>query len=593
MKKSLGIIIVAAVLIFLAYYGIYYKGYYLNLDQLVSSENTIVLRNKIQNEKILLLQEDGSYEEFFIKAVEVSNFKPGYSSTSNTISEDTYLRWFTQISEMGANTVRISNIFDDTFYNALYEFNQGKESPLYLLQGITISDYANNNSRDAYSNDFYGALKENGRNVIDVIHGKKNIDTNQGFGSGKYRKDISDWVLGYIIGTDWNAETIAYTNHQPYEDTFEGKYVKTKENSTKFEVLLAKVIESMISYETEKYQEQRILSIASHPKIDPFEYDSFYAKQLGKHSEFDMEHLESLPAYESGMFAFYNLYQFTDEFYSYFSSEQKEKLVSIYSKKSSTYLYGGYTELLNQYHSIPVIVSYSVSSARGAESGTPLTEKEQGNLLLKGYEDFLATGCEGVVISGWQDIWGKTTWNTIYSVELQNKQYWYDTQSSKLGTGLLSLEPGEMKPICIIDGSNDEWGQEDILLENESGRLSVKYDEGYLYLLVEPNRESFMASQNNRPIYLPFDITPKTGSAYAAGYGVSFSENADFLLILDGKYNSRLLVQERYEAIRANFSMEIDGVNAYVSPPAKDSNRFVPIHLLLDSKEVIDAEDSD
>ena len=31
-------------------------------------------------------------------------------------------------------------------------------------------------------------------------------------GSGQYRRDVSPWVLGYILGVEWNDRTVAYTD---------------------------------------------------------------------------------------------------------------------------------------------------------------------------------------------------------------------------------------------------------------------------------------------------------------------------------------------------------------------------------------------
>ena len=65
----------------------------------------------------------------------------------------------------------------------------------------------------------------------------------------------------------------------------------------------------------------------------------------------------------------------------------------------------GYVQLLNAYHTMPVLVaSYGFSTARGAVSTEgPMNEQEQGERLVAAYEDFLSAGCAGAVVSTWQD----------------------------------------------------------------------------------------------------------------------------------------------------------------------------------------------
>lgn len=80
---------------------------------------------------------------------------------------------------------------------------------------------------------------------------------------------------------------------------------------------------------------------------------------------------------------------------------------------------------------------------------------------------------------------------------------------------------------------------------------------------------------------MPIDTTPKSGSTTCEDPGVSFSDAADFLLTINGRENSRVLVQERYEVYRPMASGLATGKDAFSNPPAKDSSRFLPIKLQL------------
>lgn len=111
----------------------------------------------------------------------------------------------------------------------------------------------------------------------------------------------------------------------------------------------------------------------------------------------------------------------------------------------------------------------------------------------------------------------------------------------------------------------------------DGSRVSARYDESYLYLLVE--RPGYVFGEET--LYLPIDTTQKAGSRVCPAYGLRFDCAADFLIKLHGAEDSALLVQDRYHAIHANFEQEITGEDAYLDPPAKDSPCFEVAELAV------------
>ncbi len=116
-----------------------------------------------------------------------------------------------------------------------------------------------------------------------------------------------------------------------------------------------------------------------------------------------------------------------------------------------------------------------------------------------------------------------------------------------------------------LDGSLEEWKKQAIT-ENNGNKLLVDGDESYLYLAIQ--KTAVKTDGANRWL-IPIDITPKTGSMEWKDERVHFLGRADFLLAIDGESNSRLLVQERYDAVRANYLKQTSGSDPFVDIPKK------------------------
>ena len=242
MKKFI-IIVCILVLLALGLDTAYFRlGWYINLNP-GDTPTTFV---RTEGDRILMY--DGEdYEPFEIKGVNLGSGKPGEWSTDFAIDKETYMRWFKYIQEMGANTIRVYTVQQDVFYNAFYEYNKNNDHPLWLLHGVWVNDYTQNSHRDAFAPEFKERFLSDCRTMLDVIHGNKKIGLGRmaSAGSGFYLHDISQWVIGYILGVEWEDVTVAYTNEQ-YADVeganeYRGKYFYTSPDAKPFEAMLAEV----------------------------------------------------------------------------------------------------------------------------------------------------------------------------------------------------------------------------------------------------------------------------------------------------------------------------------------------------------------
>lgn len=598
MKKY--IMIVASVfLLYLCWdYAYYHLGIYINLGK----EKEITTFMKVDGGSVYMYDENaGTYIPFEIKGVNMGSGEPGEWSTDFHIDKDTYKRWFAQIQELGANTIRMYTIQADDFYNAYYEYNSQREAdgmePLWMLHGVWVNDYVQNSARDAYDDDFLKTFLNDCRTMVNVIHGKQKISLGRvaSAGSGTYKHDISRWVIGYILGVEWEDATVAYTDHK-YKGVggytgYAGRYLQTAPEATPFECMLARVGDTVIEYESERFGTQRLLAFSNWPTTDPFDYGDEIKRFFEKCAKVDVEHIKTTEAFLAGQFASYHVYPYYPDYLQYeedwtvFGIGQK---ADYYTEEGKLNTYRAYLDMLTAHHQIPVVISeFGVSTGRGMaqlDANTNrnqghMSESEQGEALILCYRDIQAAGCAGSCVFTWQDEWFKRTWNTMYAVDLKRTPYWSDYQTNEQYFGLLSFDPGEEESVCYVDGDVSEWTDQDVVSENHGMKLSMKYDEKFIYFLVEKENLDF----GKRSIYIPIDITPKSGSTFCAEHKIAFDRAVDFLIAISGKEDSRVLVQERYESLRANYAENVYGFDTYIkgNEPDVDSPSFVNIDMVL------------
>lgn len=621
MKKFIITISVLVVLTAAGLYAYYGLGVYVDLHP--DAPVTTFMKT---DEDTIYMERDGAYIPFEIRGVDLGVGIPGEWATDFAIDKETYLRWFGYIQELGANTIRVYTILHDDFYNAFYEYNTARErageEPLWLLHGVWVDDYSHNSHKDMYDEGLLPEMIQDCKIIIDILHGQRYHLGRDGDASGLYLHDVSRWVLGYILGVEWEASLVTYTNlNNEGQTSYQGIYMVTTEDARPFEAALAQIGDKVIEYETTRYKEQRLMAFSNWPTTDPFSYSVVTASYRHKTAAINVEHIQPTEHFISGYFASYHIYPY---FPDYLETEREastyteDELIAIYGKgryRNTQYrlslleapsvhdyltdedyyddegrlnTYYAYLKAINNFHNIPVVVSeYGITTGRGraqidentGRSQGHVTEQEQGQYLIECYQDIMSAGSAGSCLFSWQDEWFKRTWNTLYAVDLDNTPYWSDYQTNEQFFGLLTFDPGEEVSVCYVDGDPSEWGEEDILLETGQGSLSMKYDEKFLYFYVEG--DGFDPASDT--LYLPIDTTPKSGSTYCENYDLTFERACDFVICIDDAENSRVVVQERYEVIDSTYGEVYYALNPYYydNRPQSASPVFRNIYIPL------------
>ena len=142
------------------------------------------------------------------------------------------------------------------------------------------------------------------------------------------------------------------------------------------------------------------------------------------------------------------------------------------------------------------------------------------------------------------------------------------------------------KKIVKIDGKTNDWDLSNPLITSDDYELFASYDKAYINILIKSKKEF------NDKIYIPIDITPKSGTKKSNIGNLSFKRNVDFLIELD-KDNSKVYVQDYYNTIRALYGKQVYLHDQYEKSniPKKNSSNFEDIINIIGNQNLIKNND--
>ena len=528
------------------------------------------------------LYSEGRWQKKFLTGVNMGVGKPGAFPGEYAITKAEYLRWFQNISDMNADVVRVYTTQKPEFYDALREFNQNAKKPLYLLHGVYMREEAIRIMEDVYSN--HAQIKKefiaDAQELVDVLHGRANLPELPGRASGEYKSDVSEYVIGWILGIEWDPMFVIRTNKRNSgKNSYSGKFLYT-EKASPFEAFLCEVGDKVLAYEVEKYQMMRPISysnwlttdIVKHPN-EPFSNEDKV--------EVNMEHIKSRSEFKSGVFASYHVYPYYPDFLNYQHSYAEFK-----DESGKVNTYRAYLRDLFKQHTMPVLVAeVGVPAGRGMahvniHSGYNQgrhDETEQGRILASLLRDIYAEGYCGALIFSWQDEWFKRVWNTMQFDLPGQRPFWSNPQANEQQFGLLAFDPGKDKTACEVDGDITEWQEVSPVYVGENVTLYAQSDEKYLYLMAKTQDFDFV----NDSLYIPIDSLPGQGNSRDAARRLQFSRPAEFLLQIHGEKDSRILVDAYYDAFYFIYGEKAKVLDKKPSYLKKDHGRFNPMNLCV------------
>lgn len=524
--------------------------------------------------------ENGDWNELFMRGVNIGATEPSLFPGDLTISYETYYRWFGYISEMNCNCIRIYTLMPPQFYQALKDFNAKSENKLYLYQGIWINEDDIERLSDAYAenekilNDFkYDAI-----NLVDVIHGNAKIPETPGEAYGSYTADVSDWLVGWIVGIEWDPNFVMTTNEQHADKKdFDGEYLYTQ-TATPFEAFLCQVGNEMILHESEEYQFQVPLAFSNWITTDPLTHPNEPHFDEDK-ATVNTENIK-FRNFGAGMFISYHIYPYYPDSLNY----QEDYLDYIDDDgKVNTYL--AYLEDLKLAHTLPIIVAeFGIPTSRGMGHESVMgynqgmvDETKQGEMLIDMFRSIETAKYAGGIVFTWQDEWFKRTWNNVMYDIADRRPFWSNIQTTEQCFGVMSFDPGKTDMACYVDGDVSEWKSSSPTITTNQGDLYVKSDERYLYIMLDAKNYDF----DKDTLLIPINTISGQGNSKSTQYNATFDDDADFLIYINGKSDSHIYVDRYYDAFNYYFleSKKLSDIKSEKNADTKNSGYFDTMRL--------------
>ncbi|ELZ40251.1 hypothetical protein C463_15060 [Halorubrum californiense DSM 19288] len=544
-------------------------------------------RFRVGDEGFEVAVDGGAFDSLSVRGVNLGMAKPGRFPGEAAITRAEYDRWLELMGELRVNVVRVYTVHPPALYRALAAYNRSHADPIYVLHGNWIGEETLREAGDATS--LSPSFDRSMRQVVDAVHGATTVEPELGYASGTYDADVSDAVLGYVVGIEWPPAVVRETNWVTEATGHDGEFLAAPDGSP-FEAWLAARLDAAVAYEADEYGAQRPAAFTNWVTTDPLDhpYEPFPDEDA---VSVDPDAVVATDASEAGTFAAYHVYPY----YPPLLNETPE-YANYVDHRGEPNSYAGYLNDLVGATDHPLLVAeFGVPSSRGIsqrdvhgrDQGRH-TETEQGGILAAMYEDIREADTAGGIVFSWHDEWFKRTWNFAPFSDPNRRPFWSNVQTPEQRFGLLAFDPANAVP---LDGSPDAWrdataatpARDPVRLGDgadgarELTALRVTSDAAYLSVRLE------LADLGGEPDWdatnylLALGLTDR--GERLLPYGLDATAPADFVVRLGGPDASRVTVEPRYDAFAyeygAGAGLDLD---RYRDPAPGD---FTPLRTVI------------
>ena len=503
------------------------------------------------NRNILEKKELHDFEPFEVKGVNIGGGCPGHAPHEFAINEKDYSRWFDMIAQMNANTIRVYRLESPMFYKSLAKYNRTHEHKLYLIQNLDIRETIMYTESKKEYLEAYNDVVALSQDIIRALHGDNIIFKEDELHF--YLSDVSDYILGYMIGIEWDEVFVEYINKVMGNETkFDGEFLYGSQSSSPFENFLANWGNDIIKFENDTYHDQKLITFANWAETDPFindlRLDDLGQPQFfnGIESTINMDHIRMKDTVTSGIFVSYNIYPYYPLFLQY--GEYTEYLY----EDNKPNPYRRYLELLNEKHDYPVVISeYGVPTSRSYTyhdrirnlSYGGLNEEEQSNAIYELHDDIQKAGCAGSLVFSWQDEWYKNSWADKAIVDKERLSKWNNIQCAEQHFGILSFYPEKDGIHHVLDNQYDDWKHLDPISIDDQVTMKMDSDAQYLHFYLD----GLDQRKNHSAINIALDILPKAGKKHLDQ--ITYKRGVDFIIQINEDGRSGIYVDNDYNIL--------------------------------------------
>ncbi|MDQ6686590.1 MAG: hypothetical protein M3Z50_03105 [Actinomycetota bacterium] len=473
-----------------------------------------------------------SGEKRFLPGINLGSTTPLHQPGEvGTIPQTDYRRWFAEMGRMGIRVIRIYTLPSPGMYVELARYNRSHpRTPLYLMQGVYLPDESyTRTDRTLYTPAVDRAFTQELLDVSDAVHGNLVRDARPGRAGGSYRTDVSPWLLGWIVGVEWDTPSVLRTDRRMRATAYRpGKYFAATANATATERWLARHMDTLATRE-HGYGDTEPIAFVNWPTADPLPHpdEPLPSEDI---TGVDANHVLATKAWPGGTFASFHAYPYYPDFQRHTSAYRKT------SYRGRPDPYAGYIAALKSHfagHMPLLITETGVPGSLGSAHFGPLgrdqghhTEQQQLAIDADLLRLLQAQGVSAGFLFEWTDEWFKRTWNTQeHQLDgTSRRQLWHDPMTNEQWFGVVATDSGK-----VVDSGHE--------LVNQG---PVKYalataDASWLHLDVTPSG----------PMPKRFTLSVNT---------VPGPEKADYKIVVDvARGSAQAYVRAGLDPIRLDF----------------------------------------
>lgn len=407
------------------------------------------------------------WEPFVMKGFDLNAVMPGSQAYEYTRDISVYRQFLTEIGAMGGNCVRVYDLMPPEFYRALYEYNlDHPDAPLYFVQSIRTPDSVA--GADALGEQPQEEQRQNAEYVIDAVHGDATVPKVGSREGGTYIQDVSAYLIGYLVETDTDAQTVQKLNTASAGYAYQGDYVSS-DGGGAAEGLIAMLCDHVFDYQQQTYGYITPVGAEGNAALS-----SSVSWSSAAGPSLNIEHLTASDKTDGGFFASFSL-QPTDS-----ALLSNTDAFASYTDSGGSFPYGGYLkEFLKTRQRYPILIdrfglSTNTNAFEKETSVNGLSETDQGNGIARMLRAIQAEGYLGGLISDYDDGWTQySDALSPYVLPKKDGAMWQNTLDPAQTGGVTAVESAAPSEIGMSVKDTDRMQE-----------LQLSANPSYLYINV-------------------------------------------------------------------------------------------------------------